>query len=151
MWVQCRCGRQHYGPYGSAGLVLRDAAGFVLLTHRSELVHFGGTWSFPGGALEFGETPAQAALREIDEELGVPIDAVEIGPVVPGMDHEDWRYTYVLGTLRPRWTDVPLRLNWEAIAVSWVTPADMAALALHPDLRTDLPALLAAIDVASAA
>jgi mutator protein MutT len=141
MWVQCRCGRQHFGPYGAAGLVLRNAAGLVLMTHRSEMVHFGGTWSFPGGALEFGETAAQAALREIDEELGVPAGAVEVGTIVVGMDHEDWRYTYVHGTVRPEWTELTFRLNWEAVDVSWVTPAAMVALPLHPDLRTDLPLL----------
>jgi 8-oxo-dGTP pyrophosphatase MutT (NUDIX family) len=35
-------------------------------------------WLFPGGGVEAGETPAQAALREAHEELGVP---VRIGPL----------------------------------------------------------------------
>ena len=30
-------------------------------------------WGFPGGALEFGETPEQAALREVREETGVEV------------------------------------------------------------------------------
>ncbi|HEY7223730.1 MAG TPA: NUDIX hydrolase [Micromonosporaceae bacterium] len=145
MWVQCRCGSRHFGPYGAAGLVVRDAAGLVLMAHRSTLVHFPGTWSFPGGALERGESPVAAALREIDEELGVPRSAVTVVQSITGTDHEDWRYTYVIADLVPQWTDVPVRLNWETEAVAWVELAEMAGLSLHPGVRADLPALHAAL------
>ncbi len=122
VWVECRCGRRHFGPYGAAGLVLRDLAGRLLMTHRSELVHYGGTWSFPGGALAAGETPVEAALREVDEEIGLPPQAVEVRSTLVGLDHGVWRYTYVLADLRPQWTDVQLNLNWETSAVAWVAP-----------------------------
>lgn len=145
MWVTCTCGRQHFGPYGAAGLVLVDASGSLLLAHRSEFVHFGGTWSFPGGALEAGETPVDAALRELGEEVGVPAAAVTVVSSVPGADHGVWRYTYVLGRLGPQWTEVPLTPNWETEAVKWVAPAHLEELPLHPDLLTDLPVLRAAL------
>lgn len=35
--------------------------------------HGEGTWSFPGGHLEFGETLKQCALREVGEEVGIEI------------------------------------------------------------------------------
>jgi 8-oxo-dGTP pyrophosphatase MutT (NUDIX family) len=145
MWVTCECGRRHFGPYGAAGLVLRDGAARLLMTRRSEFVHFPRTWSFPGGALEAGESSIDAALREIGEELGVPAAAVSVVSTVPGTDHGVWRYVYVLADLLPQWTDMRLRLNFESEAVEWVAPADMASLPLHPDLATDLPALHAAL------
>jgi 8-oxo-dGTP diphosphatase len=151
MWVTCRCGRRHYGLHGAAGLVLIDGAGQLLMTHRSEHVHFPGTWSFPGGALEQGETPADAALRELLEEVGVPSEAVTVVSVVPGLDHELWRYTYVFGLLKPAWSEVPLTSNWEIEAVKWVSPGDLETLPLHPDLRTDLPALRKALALVSQA
>lgn len=47
--------------------VLRNARGEVLLAERSDLA---GAWQFPQGGIEAGETPAQAFLREVKEELG---------------------------------------------------------------------------------
>ena len=145
MWVTCVCGRRHFGSYGAAGLVVRDATGRVLMAHRSEFVHFGGTWSFPGGAIEWRETPEVAALREVSEELGLPPSAFSVVTTVVGTNHDVWSYTYVLADLLPQFVDARLRLNWENEAVAWVAPADMAALALHPDLRFDLPVLHAAL------
>ncbi|MBX6752014.1 MAG: NUDIX hydrolase [Micromonosporaceae bacterium] len=145
MWVWCRCGRRHFGHYGAAGLVLIDDAGRVLLAHRSEHVHFAGTWSFPGGALEQGETPADGALRELYEEIGVPATAVTVVTTVAGMDHEVWRYTYVLGRLNTQWTDVPFAPNSETEAVAWLTPDELDTVPLHPDLAIDLPKLRSAL------
>lgn len=51
----------------------------VVLTVRSQHVeHHKGEISFPGGALDDGETPLEAALREADEEVGIRSEQVEI-------------------------------------------------------------------------
>lgn len=55
----------------------RDAA--LLLTRRAiTLNHHAGQWALPGGRIDPGETPEQAALRELDEEVGLALgpDAV---------------------------------------------------------------------------
>ena len=51
----------------------------LLLTERSHTMRsHPGQVAFPGGALEPGETPAQAALREAEEEAGVKPDGVDV-------------------------------------------------------------------------
>ncbi len=53
---------------GVGVIVVRD--GKILLgKRRSE--HGNGTWSFPGGHLEMGETPIECAKRELKEETGL--------------------------------------------------------------------------------
>lgn len=52
------------------GLLLRDQQ--VLMAHRSPLRrNYPGTWSFPGGHVEAGETTEQALRRELSEEIGI--------------------------------------------------------------------------------
>lgn len=52
------------------GAVVRRADGALLMVRRHG-VHGAGTWSTPGGHLDFGETPEACALREATEETGV--------------------------------------------------------------------------------
>jgi 8-oxo-dGTP pyrophosphatase MutT (NUDIX family) len=56
----------------------QGGAAFVLTRRTSKLRNHAGQWALPGGRLDEGETPVQAALRELHEEVGLPLghDAV---------------------------------------------------------------------------
>jgi mutator protein MutT len=57
-----------------AAVVERD--GRYLICQRPPHKRHGGLWEFPGGKLEPGESDAEAARRELHEELGVTVEAV---------------------------------------------------------------------------
>src|SRR3989344_2633462 len=61
-----------------AGCVIQNEEGKVLLLHRNEPGK--SQWELPGGKIEEGEEPWQAAVRETLEEVGVePAIAMELG------------------------------------------------------------------------
>jgi 8-oxo-dGTP pyrophosphatase MutT (NUDIX family) len=60
------------------GMMPRDDGLHVLLTERDAgLSKHAGQIAFPGGRMDAGETALQAALREAEEETGLPPDQVE--------------------------------------------------------------------------
>ena len=60
--------------------LVRNTAGWsILFTRRAEtLAAHGGQIAFPGGATEEGESLADAAIREAEEEVGIPARYVEL-------------------------------------------------------------------------
>jgi len=54
----------------AAYAVTRDADDRILLCHIAPSVGVGDIWTLPGGALEYGEPPEAAVLRELAEETG---------------------------------------------------------------------------------
>ena len=54
----------------AAYAVVRDEYHRVLLCHIHPSVGVGDVWTLPGGGLDFGESPAKAAVRELEEETG---------------------------------------------------------------------------------
>jgi len=57
-----------------AAAVITRPDGSFLLGQRAPDTFYPGYWEFPGGKVEAGETPHQALVRELEEELGITVD-----------------------------------------------------------------------------
>jgi 8-oxo-dGTP pyrophosphatase MutT (NUDIX family) len=75
----------------SIAAIVRDPAGRVLLQRRSD----NGAWGLPAGAIDPGEAPALALVREVWEETGLVVAPERIAGVFGGAD--GFRFVYPNG------------------------------------------------------
>ncbi|MBT1546523.1 NUDIX domain-containing protein [Curtobacterium aurantiacum] len=135
-------GTKAWGRFGAAGLLVDDGAGRVLLQHRVEWSHHGGTWGIPGGARHQGEDAVTAALRESAEEAGVPDDAIALRHTAL-LDLGFWTYTTVVG--RASRPFEPVIADRESLALSWIPIDQVDDLPLHPGFGRSWSALRATV------
>lgn len=105
-----------------------------------------GRWGFPGGVLELGETVAQGAMRELEEETGVKAEAAGPLTVIDTIDRDQEgrvRYHYALVAVIGTWRSGEGVPGDDADDVAWLTPAEIVEQGLPT-----APALLPLIDLA---
>jgi 8-oxo-dGTP diphosphatase len=113
-------------------IALIDDRGRWLMHRRPSGKHHGGLWEFPGGKVERGETPANALVREIAEELGVTLSPDHLAPSSFAQNSGEAGGTPIvilLYTCRA-WTGKPQALEGGEIA--WFAPHEAAKLAKPP-------------------
>ncbi len=64
-----------------SAVALIDGDGRVLLSKRPEGKPMAGLWEFPGGKVKDGETPEQALIRELNEELAIDVAGNCLAPL----------------------------------------------------------------------
>ena len=108
--------------------IIEDASGRLLVSLRPEGKPWPGFWEFPGGKIDPGETPEQALVRELWEELGITVTAPEPFRVL--------EYTYPERTVRLHFFRVR---HWTGTAhgregqeVRWLYPWEIPALECLP-------------------
>ena len=103
-----------------AACALIDRDGRVLLARRPEGKPMAGLWEFPGGKLSDGETPEQALIRELREELGIETEASCLAPIAfASCDSGEFHLLMPLFVCR-KWTGTPAPR--EAQELKWVKP-----------------------------
>ncbi|MBX9804784.1 MAG: NUDIX hydrolase [Alphaproteobacteria bacterium] len=94
----------------------------ILLLKRNSHKHQGDTWGIPGGKLDEGETPREAAVREVFEEVGIRILEDEMEEISELYIHGPLN-DYIFYRFRARFKTLPvidLSLE-EHVEASWLT------------------------------
>lgn len=127
-------------------LVYHEEAWQILYELRAQHVSQPGEVSFPGGGIEEGETPMQAAVRETEEELGIAQDSIVVlGTLDYVINDGAWIHCYV-GVLTEGLPS-PSQLNTQEVEEVFLVPLDWLQahppefyeLAMQPVVREDFP------------
>lgn len=113
--------------------IVRD--GKVLLVRRAvpPANHY---YTFPGGRVEYGETLAQAAAREVLEETGL---VVEIGELLGWREYLPSKHGgvghFLILPFAARWVSGEIHLNDELDDAKWLVPDELGNLRLTERLE----------------
>jgi len=117
-----------------AAVALIDSENRVLLARRPEGKPLAGLWEFPGGKVAPGETPEEALIRELREELGIDVSAACLGPFTfASHTYEKFHLLMPLYLCR-RWQGQVTAMEGQALA--WVRPMRLGDYAMPP---ADIP------------
>ncbi len=106
----------------SVGIIRRN--GMVLACQRKRNAQYPLQWEFPGGKIENGESPFQALIRELEEELGIA--------ATPGPEYHRQEWDYGDMSFRVYYFPVevfrgePVNLAFESIR--WVKPEELRGM-----------------------
>ena len=107
----------------------------ILLLHRQDTTSQGNLWGTPGGKLEKGETPSQAAIRETKEETGFDISKQQI-TYLNKFYVKHPKFDYIFHAVRARPIEHPgsVKIEFrEHKGFTWVTPQDALKMNLMLD------------------
>ncbi len=121
---------------------LVDADNRVLIAERPKGKALEGFWEFPGGKIDGDETPEDALIRELREELVIAVKAACLAPLTfASHAYDDFHLLMPLYVCR-RWEGFVQPLDGQAL--KWVRPMDLRK---HPMPPADAPLIPALQDL----
>ena len=122
-----------------AAVALVDADGRVLLARRPPGKAMAGLWEFPGGKIGKGETPEQALIRELREELGIDTEQSCLAPLAfASHGYDDFHLLMPLYVCRV-WSGMVTPREGQELR--WVRPARLREFPMPPADAPLIPVL----------
>ena len=105
---------------------LQNPKGELLITQRHPNKKAGGLWEFVGGGVLAGETTAQAALREVKEEIGISLTANEVA-LLKVYKHRNYFMDIYLVKKDVNIQNIVLDKN-ETVSAKWVSKEELRTM-----------------------
>jgi 8-oxo-dGTP diphosphatase len=124
------------GPIVAVGAIIQRGEQIVLVRRAQEPAL--GLWTFPGGAVELGETAQDAVRREAREETGLEIQVAEVIAVLDNVVPDEQgriRYHYLIVDYLAHPTGGCLQAGTDVSDVRWVGLADLDGLEMTEKAR----------------
>jgi 8-oxo-dGTP pyrophosphatase MutT (NUDIX family) len=102
---------------GAGCLIVCSDTDRFLLIQRSEYVPVALTWSLPGGGVDLGETPEEAARREVFEEIGFDLSNMSLHLIYTNEVHAPRFKFYTFACVVDK--EFEPKLNYESAAWVW--------------------------------
>jgi len=111
--------------------VLRNESGQLLIAKRQDYQFMAGFWELPGGKIEGNETTEKTIIRELNEELGIEVDALSL--------HQTMQHTYTDKVVElciyniDQYRNIPTGIEGQQIA--WASVQDLYNYQLLPTMK----------------
>jgi len=113
-----------------SAVALIDAQGRVLLAQRPQGKHMAGLWEFPGGKVHDNETPEEALVREMKEELDLTVAVSDLAPLTFASHAYEAFHLFMPLYLCRAWQGEPRAMEGQNLA--WVLPQDFDTYPMPP-------------------
>ncbi len=133
--------KARYGKLIQVTAAILEKEGKILIAKRRKGGPFGGSWEFPGGRVEPGETPETALQRELREELGIE---TRVGELLATSFYDSTSLSIELLAYRVTYLSGKVRLA-DHEEIQWVAPTKLQT---YDFAAPDLPIVRAVLDSA---
>ncbi len=112
--------------------VIKKESKYLLLKKVDTAKTFPGSWDFPGGKDDPGETPEESVVRETMEETSFEIDP---GKEVMTKKYHDENFDLLFRYFTPKIISGELKLSEEHSDFAWVSEDELENYYLHPAVK----------------